>query len=269
MGIRSAFLMAFAGLLFLSVVDAFAGRGGCLQCHKPHYSGSGSCVSCHRGDGRSDRLAIAHRDLIRAKYSWFAIEGSQPLLRGEKLLVSFACRRCHLSAGKGNRLASNLDRLPTNTPPEKIFAAIKSRALFMPDFSFDDQQITDLVNAILAGTVKAEQKGGESPQVVHFEDKMRQMDNIFEKQCGPCHKILSQAFGALGKGEVGPNLSGLFSEHYPATLKNNDRWTAAFLGKWLENPRKIRKNSQMRPIPLKKDEFERLSAIFATNPAVK
>lgn len=263
MGIRPAFLIAFACLLLLPVADAFAGKAACLQCHKPHYTGSGSCIGCHRGDERSDRLAIAHRDLIQAKFSWFAIAGSQPLQRGGKLLERFACRRCHTSTGKGNRLASNLDRLPMNTPPQKIFDAIKSQALFMPDFSFDDRQITDLVNAILAGAAKAGRRGGETPQVVHFEDMQLHKDNIFEKQCGPCHKILTEASGALGKGNIGPNLSGLFSGHYPATLKDNGRWRADMLKKWLENPRKMRNNSQMRPIPLKKDQFARLLAILA------
>ena len=258
--------MVLAGLLLLAGAPAFAGKVGCFQCHKSHYTESGTCISCHRGDERSARLAIAHRDLIQAKFSWFAIAESQPLQRGEKLLVVFACRRCHTTAGKGNHLASNLDRLPLNTTPQKIFEAIKHPALFMPDFSFDDRQITDLVNAILAGAIKNGRNAGETPQVVHFEGVKPRTDNIFEKQCGSCHKILTDAFGALGKGNIGPNLSGLFSEFYPATLKDNGRWTAGILKKWLENPRKIREHSQMRPIPLKKAEFELLLPILATKP---
>lgn len=254
--------MVLAYMLLLPVAEAYAGRMGCLKCHKSHYTASGDCINCHRGDKRSDRIAIAHRDLIQAKFSWFAIEGSQPLIRGEKLLSAFACRRCHISGGKGNSLASNLDRLPMNTAPAKIYEAIKSPALFMPDFSFDDLQLTALVNAILAGGKKAAHKTGEAPQVVHFEDAKRRTDNIFETQCGPCHKILTETFGALGKGKIGPNLSGLFSEFYPANLKDNGRWTVDVLKKWLENPRKIRENSQMRPVPLKKDEFEQLKNIL-------
>lgn len=266
MGIRPAFLTVLAAILLLSFSEAFAGKVGCLECHKPHYTDSGNCISCHRGDERSDRIAIAHRDLIEAKFSWFAIEGSQPLVHGEKLLLGFACRRCHISGGKGNSLASNLDRLPMNTAPQNIYESIKSPALFMPDFSFDDLQITDLVNAILAGGKRAGPKTGETPQVVHFEDAKRRTDNIFETQCGPCHKILTETFGALGKGKIGPNLSGLFSEFYPANLKDNGRWTAAVLKKWLENPRKIRENSQMRPVPLKKDEFAQLKTILTQKP---
>lgn len=248
--------MLFAGLLLFPGNDALAGKVSCLNCHPSHYTGSGTCSSCHRGDNRSDRLAIAHRDLIGAKFSWFAIAGSQPLLRGEKLLVTFACRRCHTTGGKGNRLASNLDRLPVNTTPQMIFEAIKSPALFMPDFRFDDQQLTDLVNAILSGAIKTERPTTETPQVVHFESEKRQTNNAFEKLCGPCHKILTDAFGALGKGSIGPNLSGLFSEFYPANLKDNGRWTEASLKKWLENPRKLRPSSTMRPVLFEQGEFE-------------
>ena len=253
--------MVVLGLLVLPAADA-AAKLGCLQCHQPHDSSSGSCVSCHRGDARSDRLAIAHRDLIRGRFSWFALAGSAPLLRGEKLLVRYACRRCHTLAGKGNRMAINLDRLPANTSPEKILDSIQSPALFMPDLKFDDEQSADLVVAVLAGALKAGRTAGETPQVVHFEKVRRHQENIFEKQCGPCHKVLTGAHGALGKGEIGPNLSGLFSEQYPATWKNNGRWTADNLKKWLENPRAIRLNSQMRPVPLKRDEIDQLLVIL-------
>ena len=248
----------------MPAADALADKVGCLQCHKPHYSNNGSCVSCHRGDARSDRLAIAHRDLIPGKFSWFALPGSQPLARGEKLMGHFACRRCHTSAGKGNRLAINLDRLPANTSPQKIYDSIKSQALFMPDFRCDDRQVTDLVNAVLAGALKAGRRGGEIPQVVHFEKLQLHRENIFEKQCGPCHKVLTEAHGALGKGDIGPNLSGLFSEFYPGTWKDNGRWTADNLKKWLENPRGVRVNSQMRPVPLTKNEIDQLLVILAT-----
>ena len=268
MGIGPSFLALLACLLFWPGADALAGRVACLECHQPHYAAKGGCVSCHRGDDRSDRLAIAHRDLIRAKYSWFAIPGSQPLRRGEKLLDGFACRRCHSSGGKGTRLASNLDRLLPNTPPENIFQAIKNQALFMPKFRFDDRQTTDLVNAILAGALKATPMGGEAPQVVHFAELKKQRENIFQEKCGPCHKMLTEAFGALGQGDIGPNLSGLFSRYYPLHLPDNARWRADLLKKWLENPRKKRENSQMRPVPLKDNEFEQLLNILASKSGV-
>jgi len=256
--------MVILTLLPVPGSGAQAGRAGCLQCHKPHYLKSGSCVSCHRGDERSDRLAIAHRDLVRGRFSWFALPGSPALQRGARLLDQSACRRCHTLAGKGNRLAINLDRLPANTSPGKIFDSIRSQALFMPNFRFDDRQATDLVNVVLAGALHAKPAGGEAPQVVHFEKLQRHRENIFEKRCGPCHKVLTKASGPFGKGEIGPNLSGLLTEYYPRTWKNNDRWTAENVKKWLENPRAIREYSQMQPVPLKKDEMDQLLAILST-----
>lgn len=246
----------------LPIADAFGGRVACLHCHKPHYVEKGTCIGCHRGDERSDRLAIAHRDLILAKFSWFTIAGSQPVQRGKNLLESFSCRRCHTTSGKGNHLASNLDRLSTDMTPQKIFDAIKSPALFMPDFYPSDQQITDLVNAILAGAARAEHKGGEIPQIVHFEDMKQNTDNIFEKMCGSCHKILSKTHGALGKGEIGPNLSGFFTEFYPATFPDKRRWTNERLKTWVGNPRKLLPNSTMRPVPLKAPETETVLRIL-------
>jgi len=262
LGFRPAFLILLAVVLLVPTADAFGGSGACLHCHTPHYVDKGVCIGCHRGDERSDRLAIAHRDLILAKFSWFTIAGSQPVQRGGKLLESFSCGRCHTTSGKGNRLASNLDRLSTDMIPQKIFDAIKSPALFMPDFYFSDQQIIDLVNAILAGAAKAKHKGGEIPQIVHFEDKKQNTDNIFEKMCGSCHKILSKTNGSLGKGEIGPNLSGLFTAFYPSTFPGKRKWTEERLRKWLQNPRRLRPNTTMKPILLKVAETGAILSIL-------
>ena len=136
----------------------------------------------------------------------------------------------------------------------------------MPDFRFDDRQLTDLVNAILAGTLQVERAVGETPRVVHFETVAKHRENVFEKQCGPCHRVLTETQGALGRGDIGPNLSGLFTEHYPASLKSGGRWTADILKKWLNNPRTIREYSQMRPVPLNKEESAQLLVILATKP---
>ena len=254
----------------MPVAGALAGRERCLQCHKPHYQGAGSCTLCHRGDARSDRLAIAHRDLIRGKFSWFALPGAEPLRRGEKLLDICACRRCHTVGGKGNRLAANLDRLPPDTTAQKIYDSIKSPALFMPDFRLGDRQIAFLVNAVLAGAAKGGRTGAESPQVVHFEKGERNRENVFEKRCGPCHKVLTAVNGALGKGDIGPNLSGLFSEFYPATAGvGNSRWSVDALKRWLENPRKIRGITGMRPVPLKREELDRLLVLLSAGKVEK
>jgi len=103
----------------------------------------------------------------------------------------------------------------------------------------------------------------EAPQVVLFENEARNRKNVFDKRCGSCHRVLTRTLGGLGKGNIGPNLSGLFSRYYPVTLSHDQRWTAEVLRRWLENPREIREYSQMQPVALKKDELGQLLAVFA------
>lgn len=256
MAVRLPLLIASAVLLLAASVQA-APRPSCLKCHPAHYRELGSCVFCHRGDARSDRIGIAHHGLLAARFSWHAVAGSAPVERGRRLLDAFACRRCHSVAGKGNRLASDLDRLPAGTGAEAIFASIESPAQMMPRFRLDDRQITDLVNAILASAAKP--GGKEAPQVVHFEPDGKR-EGVFEGKCGPCHRMLS-ARGAFGKGDIGPNLSGLFSDFYPPTAEGKKRWTAGALKDWLKNPRQSRPVTQMRPAPLTPADLERLISV--------
>jgi len=258
--------MALAAGQLFSGSEALAARLSCLKCHRPHYQAQGSCVGCHRGDPRSERLGIAHHDLITARFSWYSIPGATPVQRGNKLLETYACRRCHTTAGKGNRLASNLDRLPAGSTPQEMFDSIKTPALLMPEFRLAAGQITDLVNAILAGAKQSGPRGQETPQVVHFGAAKGDAENIFEKKCGDCHKVLTRAFGAFGKGSIGPNLSGLFSEFYPPTSHDKSRWRSDSLEKWLKNPRQSRSSTLMRPVPLQKEEFEKLLALLSGTP---
>ena len=132
----------------------------------------------------------------------------------------------------------------------------------MPEFYLKQQQIVDLVNALLAGAAKTENNGGEVPQVIRFEDVKQNRDNVYEKRCGSCHKVLTISFGALGKGEIGPNLSGLFTQFYPATFPGNRKWSDARLRKWLRNPRQLRPISEMKPIPLERTEIEEILRIL-------
>ncbi|GFO69282.1 cytochrome c [Geomonas limicola] len=259
MGFRSAVLGLIGALLVLVPAAVEAARPSCLRCHRAHYTHLGSCETCHRGDGRSDRLSIAHRDLVRGRYAWSALAGSPPLVRGEKLLELFACRRCHTLAGKGNHLAGDLDRLGKSATTGQLVRAIRSPAFFMPDFQVPEQQVDDLVVAILAGARKGDRGGKEAPQLVHFERK-RGEQSVFQKQCGPCHKALTATWGGLGRGNIGPNLSGLLSKFYPKTWQQGERWTPDSLRKWLENPRAHRPVTQMQPLLVKKDEIERLLA---------
>ena len=251
------------GIFFLQSVIALAGGSGCLKCHEPHYEEKGTCVGCHRGIPVTDRVSIAHHDLILAKYADFTMEGSPVVKRGGKLVETSGCRRCHVTGAKGNRLATNLDRVLGAARPQKLFDAIKTPVLFMPNFCFKDTHIIEIVNAILAEAARTEPEAGEIPLVIHFENKKQAEESVFVKYCGSCHRALTTRFGGLGKGDIGPNLSGLFSEYYPKTYGDKEQWSSKPLKKCLENPRQISKNAQMAPVILTSDEFSRLLEILA------
>ena len=78
--------------------------------------------------------------------------------------------------------------------------------------------------------------------------------------------MLSGKYGVLGRGETGPNLSGLLTSFYPETFREHERWSVENLRKWLENPRAMRKNARMPPISVKSDEFGRLTDILRATP---
>jgi cytochrome c2 len=256
-------------LLFVALLctSAEAEAPGCLGCHPAHYAERGKCVSCHRGEYRTDRRRVAHDGLIPGRFAWFTIEGSEPVARGKKLLETFACRRCHTTGGKGNRLAADLDGLLVTREPREIARAIGLPVQYMPDFRLAERETTDLVNAVLAGGSPVAGKKRETPLVVHFEDERQQEENPFVKHCGPCHKALSEGHGGLGKGTIAPNLSGLFTGFYPATFRDREPWSAEKLQKWLENPRRLRANARMQPVPLKDGDFERLLDTLRVTPA--
>jgi cytochrome c2 len=193
------------------------------------------------------------------------MKGSPVVDRGEKLVELLACRRCHTHGRKGSRLAVNLERLALDIAPPAIFDSIKSPVLFMPNFYCDNMQIASLVNAILAVSEPVDPRVKETAQVVHFEDEKMSTENSFVKQCGPCHRILSERYGALGKGDIGPNLSGLLSEFYPKTYRDAEAWKIDKLLKWIENPLNSRPSARMRPVRLTTGEFTLLVETLSIN----
>ncbi len=245
-------------ILFVPGTAVTARRNACLTCHQSHHAEQGSCIGCHRGNDRTDRKEIAHHDLIAGRFAHFTLKGNPVVVQGKRLVEVLACRRCHVFEKKGNRLAADLGRLARDIGPQAISDAIRSPVLLMPNFHLDDMQIAALVNAIMAGMESAGAKAQETAQVVHFEGKERGQENMFVKQCGPCHKLLSERFGGLGSGDTGPNLSGLFSEFYPQTYRDTEPWTSDTLKKWLENPRNIRPAARMKPVRPEAGEFEAL-----------
>ena len=263
MGLRSAVLIAAMLLLAcVSAVGAISGNS-CLECHQVHYVTQGTCASCHRGNQRTSRKELAHSGLISGRYASFTNSRSVEMLSGLQLVEKAACRRCHVLVGTGNRLATNLDTLFWTTQPEAIRAALVNPALYMPNFYFMEQDLTRLVTTVLAGGLKAGKVLREPPLVVHFSAADAAKHNIFVKNCGACHKLLSKRDGGLGSGIVGPNLSGLLSQFYPPTFEGNKIWDEKGLKRWLENPRAIRKNATMRPIQLNPEEWSELLKTFA------
>ena len=262
MGPYTALLSALIGLLWCTAPSLAApARNACLSCHAEHYAASGGCTDCHRGFAGTQRLAIAHQGLLKARYALFTLPEDATTQSGQQLLENYACRRCHTSAAKGNRLAANLDQSQWEKPPEELDRAIEQPVLFMPDFHFTNAQRVALINALLKGGSQiAQQSGEEVPMVVHFEGETVSREVQFEKACGGCHRLLSGRYGGLGSGEIGPNLSGLFSEFYPANFgPEKQRWSRENLEKWLKNPRQIKPFAQMPPQPLKDGEFKRLA----------
>ncbi len=254
--------MALCLVALLSAAAPAASR--CVACHRPHFAERGACPACHRGDERTDRMNIAHRDLIPAAYSWFALPDSPVARRGGDRILASACRRCHAFRGEGNRLAASLDDLFAVSSPRKIHDAIRTPAAYMPDFRFDETQIREIVNAVLAAGARRQTPGGpEIPVVVHFEDADDRTDVLFPKACGPCHRILSEARGGLGTGAIGPNLSGLLTRHYPKTFGGRQAWTPDNLKIWLTNPRAVKAAASMPPIPLSPEEVDALAALLS------
>lgn len=232
-------------------------RQMCLSCHPAHYAERGVCTSCHNGNPASDRKNIAHHRLIAGKFAHFTL-GDALFKDGERLMERYACRRCHVSAGRGNRLATSLDTLKDTKTPEEIAAAISSPVMGMPDFRLDEKQVVALVNAVLGG---AKKRGGgrlELPLVVHFEVAKSGGKDVFSSKCGPCHRMLSQGKGVLGSSDSGPNLSGLLTEYYPKTFGEGQGWSEERLRRWLGNPRMVRKWARMPPVELSAKEFREL-----------
>lgn len=255
-------------LMSLSCLPAFGGelRQQCLECHRGHHFERGKCAGCHRGNPASGRRNIAHHGLVAGRFAHFTLPGDPVVREGRRLLDQFSCRRCHVTAGQGNHLATDLDSLRRDRNPEEIAAAIRTPALGMPDFNLSDQQIVRLVNAILAGAegVKASQK--ERPRTIHFQGNNQRNRDVFSRKCGACHRALTTRLGAIGHGTTGPNLSGLLSRWYPKTFKDGGGWNCKALEEWLLNPRRVRSQARMQPVELTAVELDQLAELLRADP---
>jgi cytochrome c2 len=135
----------------------------------------------------------------------------------------------------------------------------------MPDFGLNEEQATCLVNALLAGS-REHTAAVDAPVAVHFTGSAQKGRDVFSNKCGSCHHLLSEHRGVLGRGNIGPNLSGLLSPHYPKTFRDTGPWTSQALKSWLKTPRAIQQWSRMRPIRLTGDETRELESILQVSP---
>ena len=260
-------LLTIALLLTAAPVLGGESRQLCLSCHPAHYVERGRCSDCHRGNPASERKNIAHASLRAGKYARFTVGDEAFLKEGERLMDRLACRRCHVSAGRGNRLAVSLDGAAARKTAGELVLSIRRPVAAMPNFGLDEEQITTLVNAVLAGS-QGREMDAAAPVRVHFNISGKKNPDIFSTKCGGCHRMLSQSLGAVGTGEAGPDLSGLFSKQYPKTFRDGEAWNARNLGVWLKNPREIRRWARMQPVVLTGAEAKELESIILVSPEV-
>ncbi|MGA7144505.1 MAG: selenite/tellurite reduction operon c-type cytochrome lipoprotein ExtS [Desulfobacterales bacterium] len=264
MGLRIFVVVILLGLIWLAGPHFYKGHTGCVQCHTPHFETDGTCIDCHRGDPRSRRLNIAHYRLIEGKYDCFTLPENSDVKEGRRMIDISGCRRCHKTGNRGNRLATDLDASLDKTLPRDLAHAVKYPAVFMPNFYFNEPEIARLVNAIHWSSAVWGPESGETPKIVYFEKNTEDSRNTFNKHCGSCHRVLTQQFGGLGHGNIGPNLSGIFSRFYFKNFKDGKSWDASRLKQWLNDPRDIRANAQMLPVELTEDELRHLIQILGS-----
>lgn len=236
----------------------------CLACHPRHYGAAGGCGDCHRGNPASKRLNVAHQGLVAGRHVRFALQGDRTAAEGERLVERLGCRRCHVIGGRGNRLATSLDRVMARRSSAELIGALKNPAAAMPDFRLAGEGIDRVITALYAAAGKGV-ASGEPPLAVHFRRDGSRGNDPFAK-CAPCHRALSSRFGAVGSGGIGPDLSGLFSPFYP-NAPGGEHWTVRRLAAWLKNPRSIRPWSIMRPVALTYAELLAIEGVLAVRTA--
>jgi mono/diheme cytochrome c family protein len=221
-----------------------ATRDSCRSCHAPHQADRGACQECHRGNPASSRQALAHARLLTGHAAAHLWPHGATVVTGRSLVAAAACRRCHRMGGTGNTLAADLDRVAWDRDQAQLAASIDLPVDNMPAFGFDGQQTHAVIAFLLSHRQRSE---AQASYRVHFS-KPRTADAAgpFDGNCGGCHRALT-ADGPLGTGTQGPNLSGLFGEHYPRTASSGERWSPTMVREWVRNPRRSRPGTTMPP----------------------
>lgn len=201
------------------------------------------------------RKEIGHHRLLTGRAAEQGLLDGLAVAEGQRRVEQLACRRCHTVGGSGNGLATNLDRVAWTRDQRDLETSIGEPVENMPRFGLDASQ-TEAVIAFLLKS--ADPTLSEATYRVRFCATGSKVDSVFESRCGGCHRALGPA-GTLGKGSAGPNLSGLFTVHYPPTAPENRTWTPAALEKWLGNPRAERLRAAMRPVRLEAGDLARIA----------
>ncbi|MDY0292611.1 MAG: selenite/tellurite reduction operon c-type cytochrome lipoprotein ExtS [Desulfuromonadaceae bacterium] len=215
------------------------------------------CDMCHRGNPLTSRKNLAHAGMVLPRHSWYVQPHSAVVEAGEGALKTFACRRCHVTGEKGNDLATNLDAVAPARSSLELEKAVRDPAVFMPLFPLSDKKLASILTRIYSGALNAPPSETSRPLVVYFTHAAQEEDP-FTRHCGGCHRMLSHKYGGLGTDIIGPNLSGMGTEFYPATARDDKAWTRDNLKDWIKNPRKIRPLTTMPPQKIKEDDVKQV-----------
>ena len=260
---RAAVLIAaFALAGCLKAPSTSARESGCCSCHEPHHLRAGTCRDCHRGNPDAAREELAHERLLTGRAAELRLPGSLALREGQRLVEALACRRCHAIGGKGNAYATGLDTVVWKREQAELVRSVREPVENMPRFGLDEGQ----AEAIVAFLLKS--GSPDRPQDtyrVHFAGAAGEGTSVFEKECGGCHRLLGPT-GALGTGNAGPNLSGLFTEFYPRTAPGERQWDEKALRDWLRNPRASRPHTTMPPVALSEDDARKVTVELGGSP---
>jgi mono/diheme cytochrome c family protein len=240
----------------LKAPSGVARDAGCRSCHEAHYLREAACQDCHRGNPGAERKDLAHDRLLFGRAAEHRLPDGLALREGQRLVETLACRRCHTIGAKGNRLATDLDRVVWKREQAKLVSSIREPVENMPRFGLDERQ----AEAIIAFLLSSGSPGRSQDRYrVRFTRGVSASPTAFEKQCGACHRFLGRA-GPVGTGGVGPNLSGLFTPFYPPSAPGQRAWTSKSLADWLRNPRASRPVTIMPPVALSEDELRQVTA---------
>jgi len=233
-----------------------AAASSCESCHPLHYVTRGSCVACHRGDPSTRRQDLAHHRLLRGAAAAWALPGAPALAEGERLRDALGCRRCHVSGGRGDRLAIALDDVVWRRDQAELRRSIRQPVSTMPDFALSDAQADRLIAVLLRD---GDRRGAEERYLVRFRAGGPGGPHPFQRLCGPCHRALT-ARGPMGDGRAGPDLSGLLTPYYPSA--DGRRWDRERLRRWLRDPRAERPQAVMPPLDVSDAELEQLVSVL-------